>query len=95
MDKIKLYRPVYLAFSSLRDGVGYNLGIIHDCDVTVFRKAMRVIDNKEIRWQLLDEDMFCRSANENDLTCLNEYEEFKVVSKKVYLKGIYNDYKSV
>ena len=65
MDKIKLYRPVYLAFSSLRDGVGYNLGIIHDCDVTVFRKAMRVIDNKEIRWQLLDEDMFYRSANEN------------------------------
>tara|TARA_B100001105_G_C22392566_1_gene445144 strand:+ start:1731 stop:1901 length:171 start_codon:yes stop_codon:yes gene_type:complete len=56
---------------------------------------MRVIDNKGIRWQLLDEDMFCRSANENDLTCLNDYEEFKVVSKKVYLKGIYNDYKSV
>ena len=88
-DKIKLYRPVYLAFAGLRDGIGYNLGVMPDCDVTVFRKAMRVVDNKEVRWQLLDEDMFYCSANENDLTCLNEYEEFKVITKKEYFRGNY------
>jgi hypothetical protein len=39
----KLYAPVTIEFSSLRDTVGYELGVIHDVDTMVTRKARRVL----------------------------------------------------
>ena len=48
----KLYRPIDIIFWSLRDALGSNYGAMHDCDVEVTRKAMRVITGGGWKWQV-------------------------------------------
>lgn len=48
----KLYRPVILRFSSLRNGVGAGLGVIFDIDTVVERPAMRVATPEGWKWQI-------------------------------------------
>lgn len=48
----KLYRPVKIEFSSLRNGVGHSLGVIFDIDTMVERIAMRVLCEDGWKWQI-------------------------------------------
>ena len=51
---IKLYRPVKIKFSSLRNGLGDSLGMIFDIDTYVERVAMRVACKDGWKWQIKD-----------------------------------------
>ena len=53
-DLPKLYRPVNIRFSSLRNQVGASLGVIFDIDTIVERKAMRVKICGSWKWQIKD-----------------------------------------
>ena len=52
METPKLYRPVRIRFSSLRNGVGAGLGVIFDIDTIVERVAMRVLCDTGWKWQI-------------------------------------------
>jgi len=48
----KLYRPVKIRFSSLRNGVGDGLGVIFDIDTMIERVVIRVLCEDGWKWQL-------------------------------------------
>ena len=48
----KLYRPVWIKFSALRNQLGENYGVVHDCDVDVIRKCRRVLTGCGWKWQI-------------------------------------------
>lgn len=48
----KLYRPIKIRFSSLRNGLGDNYGVIFDIDTMVEREAMRVLAEDGWKWQI-------------------------------------------
>lgn len=50
----KLYRPVKIKFSSLRNGLGSELGVVFDIDTVVERVAMRIIAEGGWKWQIKD-----------------------------------------
>ena len=50
----KLYRPVKIRFSSLRNAIGENGGVMFDCDQMVERTAMRVNTGNGWKWQIKD-----------------------------------------
>ncbi len=52
--KVKMYRPVTIEFSSLRNGLGSGLGVIFDVDETVKRKVRRVIVDNGWKWQIIN-----------------------------------------
>lgn len=52
MDTPKLYRPIVIRFSSLRSGIGANLGVIFDIDTVVERLAMKVRVSEGWKWQI-------------------------------------------
>lgn len=52
MNNPKLYRPILIRFSSLRNKVGAGLGVIFDCDEMVERVAMRVRVESGWKWQI-------------------------------------------
>lgn len=70
----KLYRPVKLKFSSLRNGLGSGLGVIFDIDTIVERTAMRIRTKEGWKWQIknirkiIEWDYFV----ETDQFCLDE-----------------------
>lgn len=70
----KLYASVNIKFSSLRNGIGSNYGVIFDCDQMVARKVRRVICNDGWKFQIIDSnklrewDWFI----DIDQECLNE-----------------------
>jgi len=84
MGSPKLYRPVTIKFSSLRNGVGGGLGVIFDIDTMVTRRAARVLINNGWKWQIKDlkilntydyysaEDQYILdNADINDITVIN------------------------
>ncbi|MCP5018959.1 MAG: hypothetical protein GY938_27330 [Ketobacter sp.] len=48
----RLYRPINIKFSSLRAGLGGNLGVVFDIDTMVEREAMRVRTEGGWKWQI-------------------------------------------
>lgn len=50
----KLYAPVKIKFSSLRNKLGPNLGMIFDCDEVVERKVRRVITPDGWKFQIVN-----------------------------------------
>ena len=50
----KLYAPVKIKFSSLRNGLGGNMGVIFDCDEMVERKVMRVRVPNGWKWRMMN-----------------------------------------
>lgn len=51
----KMYSPVNIKFSSLRNCLGENLGVIFDNDTIIERKAMRVMKaGGGWKWQIKD-----------------------------------------
>lgn len=54
MDLPKLYRVIKIEFSSLRNGLGSNYGVIFDIDTMVTRKVRRVLCPGGWKWQIRD-----------------------------------------
>jgi len=54
MDLPKLRKTVKIKFLSLRNGVGYNLGVIYDIDTEIERECYRVKDGDSWKWQIKD-----------------------------------------
>lgn len=50
----KLYAPVNITFSSLRNGGGSGLGVVYDIDTVVTRKCRRVRCTDGWKWQLVN-----------------------------------------
>ena len=50
----KMYAPVNIRFSSLRNGLGDNYGVIYDIDTIVERKCRRVICDGGWKWQIVN-----------------------------------------
>jgi len=84
MRSPKLYRPVTIKFSSLRNGVGGGLGVIFDIDTMVTRRAVRVLTDNGWKWQIKDlkilntydyysaEDQYILDNTDiNDITVIN------------------------
>ena len=71
----KMYAPTYITFSTLRTGIGENLGVIFDMDTMVERKCIRVATKDGWKWQLVnylkDRDWDC--GLEQDMEILDEY----------------------
>jgi hypothetical protein len=86
----KLYRSIYIRFSSLRNGVGSGLGVIFDIDTMVIQKCRRVRTSDGWKWQLCSVDnlMEWDYMAETDQEVLDEYTdeiEFKVSDFKSYI----------
>ena len=70
----KLYRPVWITFDSLRNGLGDGYGVIFDIDTTVSRKCRRIASAEGWAWQIVNGyemsgwDYFVETDDE----CLNE-----------------------
>jgi len=71
----KLYAPVNITFSSLRNGVGANLGVIFDIDTDVTRKCRRVLCNGGWKWQIINyhRDIDWDWGLDQDKEILDEY----------------------
>ena len=50
----KMYSPVRVRFSSLRNGVGAGLGVIYDIDTMVERVVVRIKTACGWKWQIKD-----------------------------------------
>jgi len=50
----KLYAPVKIKFSSLRNGIGCSGGVIYDIDTIVIRKCRRVLCKGGWKWQIVN-----------------------------------------
>jgi len=50
----KLYRPMTIRFSSLRNCLGSNMGVCFDCDEIVERKASRVLHKNGWFWKIIN-----------------------------------------
>ena len=90
MNLPKLYRPIYIKFISLRNGVGGGGGVIFDIDTMVIQKCRRVRTLDGWKWQLcsIDNLMDCDYMAETDEEILNEYTdkiEFEVSNFKFYI----------
>ena len=69
-------KTVTIKFSSLRNGLGLNLGVIFDIDTVVERKAYRVKTPSGWQWQIkgLKKLMGWDNFAEQDQEILDEYE---------------------
>ena len=70
----KLYSVVKIKFSSLRNGIGCNMGVVFDNDELVERSAMRVRTADDWRWQIKGLKKLTKndSCAETDQAVLNE-----------------------
>ena len=71
----KMYAPTYITFSTLRIGIGENLGVIFDMDTMVERKCIRVAIKDGWKWQLVNylKDRDWDWGLEQDMEILDEY----------------------
>lgn len=71
----KMYRVIEVKLDVLRDQIGYNMGVMCDCDTSVTRKVRRVLHSGGWKWQVAIE---CPKQSEwdycleSDQECLNE-----------------------
>ena len=86
----KLYRSVYIKFSSLRNGLGGGGGVIFDIDTKVIQKCRRVKTSDGWKWQLcsIDNLMEWNYMAETDQEVLDEYTdeiEFEISDSISYI----------
>ena len=90
MNLPKLYRSVYIKFSSLRNGLGGGGGVIFDIDTKVIQKCRRVKTSDGWKWQLcsIDNLMEWDYMAETDQEVLDEYTdeiEFEISDSISYI----------
>ena len=86
-----------IRFSSLRDGIGGDYGVINDIDTKVTRKCRAVIDEYGLKWQLVkDSEYHYHYYNEADQECLDELRgEVVEVVKEPMVKYSWNAQRGV
>ena len=79
MKKIpKLYSPFTAKFWSLRTGMGYNGGVVFDCDYLTTRKVMRILTKDGWKYQIIGINKsieWCEWDVIQDQEILDEYGE--------------------
>jgi hypothetical protein len=90
MNLPKLYRSVYIKFSSLRNGLGCGGGVIFDIDTMVIQQCRRVKTIGGWKWQMCSVDNLMKwdYMAETDQEALDEYTdeiEFEMSDFKSYI----------